>query len=277
MNTSPAQQRVGLLVLVAALLAIPFYFDYLATLLKLVALLLSTGLVVWGLRQWPRGGPAAPPALTPLLALLGQRAARLAREIALLLAQGLRALAGGLLRWLLTYWQRLLATLFILVAFAFAVGYRLPQPDAHPDWHEFPHLTSTHFVVELIPDFDARYGPRYQLPDAFQHDGVVDSPRVTAVRVLGYRVKQNTFQVGATNGLTNSGRYTLYPPTGWCFNQLGETYLEVNVAGEKGYFKGWYSSYEPPLRFIYQYNQPTRRQDTLLLHIDGDDYRLFLR
>jgi hypothetical protein len=273
MNTSPAR-RLGLLVLVAALLAIPFYFDYLATLLWLAALLLSTGLVVWGLRQPPQGGPAAPAALT---ALLGQRATRLAGELARLLAQGLRALAQALLRRLVRYWRRRLATLVVLTALAFAFGYRLPQPDAHPDWHEFPRLTSTHLVVEQIPDFDARYGSRYQLPDAFHHDGVVDSPRVTAVRVLGQRVEQNRFEVGATNGLTNSGRYTLYPPTGWCFNQHGETYLEVNVAGEKGYFKGWYSSYEPPLQFIYQYNQPRRRQDTLLLHIYSDDYRLFIR
>jgi hypothetical protein len=179
--------------------------------------------------------------------------------------------------WLATYWRRLLATPLGLVTLFFALGYRPPLPDAHPGWQRFPHLTSTRLVVERIPDFDARYGPRYQLPDAFNHDGVVDSPRVTAVRRRGYRVTENTFHFGATNGYSNSGRYTLFPETGWSFNQEGDSYLEVNVAGEKGYFRGWYSSYTPPLQYIYQYNQPTRRQDTLLLQISGDDYRLFIR
>jgi hypothetical protein len=272
MNISPAR-RLGLLMLVAILLAIPFYFDYLATILWLGAVLLSMGLVVWGLWQSRQADLAVPLVLSTLL---GQRVAQQAGELALLLAQGLRALGGALRRGLAASWQRLLATLGMLAAIAFAFGYRLPQSDAHPEWHEFPRVTSEHLVVEQIPDFDARYGPYYQLPDAFRHDGVVDSPRVTAVRLLGYRVMQNKFHVGATNGLTNSGRYTLYPPTGWCFNQQQESYLEVSLAGEKGYFKGWYSSYEPPLRFIYQYNHPTSRQDTLLLHIEGADYRLFL-
>jgi hypothetical protein len=273
MNASPAW-RLRLLVLVATLLAIPIYFDYLATLLWLVTLLLSMGLLLWGILQPRQGGSAAPAVLT---ALLGQRAAHQAGKLALLLAQGIRALAGVLLRRLVTYWPRWLTMALVLAALAFVFDYRLPLPDAHPDWQEFPQLTTKHLVVERIPDFDARYGQRYQLPEAF-HTGVIDSHRVSAVRVLGYRVTENTFEVGDPKGrLSNSGLSDPTPPAGWCFNQRGRCYMEVNLAGEKGYFKEWYLSYLPPFYFIYQYNQPVTRQDTLFLHLTPDDYRIYIR
>lgn len=195
----------------------------------------------------------------------------------IVLAYLVRLLGEGFFTALLRYRRPLLTALACGTLLVFALGYRLPQADAHPDWPELPHLKSAHLVVERIPDFDARYGSRYAIPDSLRYDGVVDSPRETAVRVLGHRVTQNAYEFGATNGYSNSGRYTPYPPTGWCFNQYGEMYIEVNVAGQKGYGKWWYTSYEPPLRYVYQYNQPTKRQDTLLLHVLDEDYRIFSR
>ena len=273
-----ARWRFGLLAGVALLLAAPLYINYVETLLRLLLWLFGIGLLSGGIALQRKGGVWAP---NTLAARLNQRLRpgllRLVAQGGAVLAHLGRVLVKGLFAALLRYRRTLLTALAGVTVLVFALGYQLPQTDAHPDWPELPHLKSAHLVVEHIPDFDARYGPRYAIPDSLRSYGMVDSPRVTAVRVLGHRVTQNAYEFGATNGYSNVGRYTPYPPTGWCFNQYGETYLEVNVAGQKGYGKGWYSSYEPPLRFIYQYNQPTRQQDTLLIHLQGEDYRIFIR
>ncbi len=190
------------------------------------------------------------------------------------------------LRWLLTtfrtYWLVFVVVLLVCVAFGYRSGYRFPQADAHPDWSAFPHLKTQHLVVEHIADFDARYGNRYHLRRTMRY-GVrfgdieaVDSPRVTAVRVLGHRVRHNTFQATVANPYSNSGIYA-GPAQEQGFNQYGDEYMEVDLAGEKGYFKYEYASYIPSFYFIHQYNQPTTRQDTLLLQVDSENYRIFIR
>jgi hypothetical protein len=99
---------------------------------------------------------------------------------------------------------------------------------------------------------------------------------MTAVRVLGHRVHRNTFQIGAAHVSNNAGM-VIGPSEAEGFNQYGDEYMELNLAGEKGYFKDTYASYEPSLYFFHQYNQPTSRQDTLFLRFVSDDYRIFIR
>jgi hypothetical protein len=158
------------------------------------------------------------------------------------------------------------------------MGYQVPQADVHPDWPKFPQLKTKHLVVERIPDFDSLYGRRYRLRAAvwLGFPDAVDSLPVTAVRVLGHRVYKNSFQATVANLYSNSGRYA-GPVAEQGFNQYGDEYLEINLSGEKGYFKDIYASYDPPLYFFHQYNQPTSQQDTLFLRVVSDDYRIFIR
>jgi hypothetical protein len=271
---SPSHRwRFGLLAIVAVVFALPLYIDYLHTLLRLLLWLLGVGLLTWGVIA-PRKGS---------LRAQGVVAAPSERGLAKLFAHGVVALAGvirafvqGLLSILFFQWRAILTTLVLCTALVFILGYQVPQADAYPHWPEFPQLQTAHLVVEFIPDFDVRYGRRYHLPETFGYGGV-DSPRVTAVRALGHWVQGNTFQVAEARHYTNSGRFTPYPSAGQGFSQFGDNYLEINLAGEKGYCKNSYYSYRPPLFYVYQYNQPTTRQDTLLLRVDTQDYRIFIR
>ncbi|MBF9143940.1 hypothetical protein [Hymenobacter properus] len=64
-----------------------------------------------------------------------------------------------------TMW-RLAGGLMVWIAICFALGYRLPYVDRHPDWRGFPALSNPHFVVEEIPDFTfaQRYNHRFPYP-----------------------------------------------------------------------------------------------------------------
>jgi hypothetical protein len=168
--------------------------------------------------------------------------------------------------------------LVALGGFGIRSGYKLPQADIHPDWPEFPQLKTQHLVVERVANFDSLYGHRYHL-SAWQRSGdpsAEDSVPVTAVRLLGHRVSRNTFQIGQAHVSNNAGM-VIGPTEEHGFNQYGVAYLELNLAGEKGYFKEDYASYQPPLYYFDQYNQPTSRRDTLFLRFVSDDYRIFIR
>ncbi|MDO7847266.1 hypothetical protein Q5H92_12915 [Hymenobacter sp. M29] len=54
----------------------------------------------------------------------------------------------------------------VWVGLCFALGYRLPAFDRHPDWRGFPALNNPHLVVEEIPDsiFGHRYSHRFPYP-----------------------------------------------------------------------------------------------------------------
>jgi hypothetical protein len=120
----------------------------------------------------------------------------------------------------------------------------LPQADAYPDWPTFPQLKTRHLVVERIADFDSLYARRLHLRRNYEGYLLeVDSPRVSAVRVLGQRIRYNTFKA-------SSGWYRS-PMEAQGFNQYGDNYLEVDVAGEKGYCKTDYSSFFPALDEIH--------------------------
>lgn len=176
------------------------------------------------------------------------------------------------------YWLVLLVVLVALVGFGIRSGYKLPQADTHPDWAEFPQLKTQRLVVERVANFDSLYGHRYRLSVAVRSGDpdAVDSLPVTAVHVLGHRVHVNRFQVGVSHAANNAG-VALGPTEEHGFNQYGDKYLEIDLAGEKGYCKETYASYEPALYFFHQYNQPTSRQDTLFLRYVSDDYRIFIR
>jgi hypothetical protein len=156
------------------------------------------------------------------------------------------------------------------VAIGYRLGYHFPQADAHPDWPAFPQLKTRHLVVERIADFDSLYAHRLHLRRRF--DGLPmegDSPRVSAVRVLGHRVSRNTFKA--------SSGYYRSPVEAQGFSQYEDNYLEIDVAGKKGHCKTDYSSFFPALDEIHQYNQPTARQDTLFLRVYFEHYRIFIR
>jgi hypothetical protein len=167
-------------------------------------------------------------------------------------------------------WVGLVVVLLVFLAYVYILGYHFPQADAHPDWPAFPRLKTQHLVVERIADFDSLYGRRLHLRRSYEGNFLEgDSPRVSAVHVLGHRVRYNTFKA--------SSGYYRSPVEAQGFNQYGDTYLEVEVAGEKGYCKTDYSSFFPALDEMHQFNQPTTRQDTLLLRVDFDHYRIFIR
>lgn len=173
-------------------------------------------------------------------------------------------------RYTTKYWLVLLVGLIACLGLGSRLGYHFPQADAHPDWSAFPQLKTQHLVVEHLADFDARYRHRYQLRRTMRYgvrfgdSEAVDSPRVSAVRELWHRVSHNTFQATVANPYSNAGIYA-GPVEEQGFNQYGDAYMEVDLAGEKGYFKQAYASYLPSFYFIHQYNQPTSRQDTLFL------------
>ncbi|MDO7888215.1 hypothetical protein [Hymenobacter cheonanensis] len=180
-------------------------------------------------------------------------------------------------RWLLTTLHNYWLVLVACVAAGYRADYHFPQADAHPDWPVFPQLYTQHLMVEPITDIDSLYGRRLHLRHNYEGDLLeVDSPQVSAVRVRGHRVRRNTFQFWEPNNTTSSGRY-IGPVETQGFNQYRDQYLEVDVAGEKGYFKVDYASFVPALDNIHQYNLPTDRQDTLFLRVDSKDYRIFIR
>jgi hypothetical protein len=168
--------------------------------------------------------------------------------------------------------------LVALGGFLIRSGYQLPQADIHPDWPEFPQLKTKHLVVERIANFDSLYGKRYRLSAAVRlgFSDAVDSLPVTAVRTLGHRVSGNDFKFTQA-AISNNAGMVVGPSAGKGFNQYGVEYWEIDLAGEKGYFKDTYASYFPPHYFFHQYNQPTSRQDTLFLRFVSDDYCIFIR
>jgi hypothetical protein len=281
-----ARWRFSLLAIVALVLAIPLYLDYLDTLLHLLLWLLGSALLGWGILLQRKGGPRAPGTLAIRLgkrlglgmARLVEQGGRLLVQVGVLLVPLGRTLVEGLVTSLFTYWPALLTCLVLVIALVFGMGYQVPQADIHPDWPEFPQLKTKHLVVERIADFDSLYGRRYRLSAAvrLRFPQAVDSLPVTAVRVLGHRVSKNSFQATVANPYSNSGIYA-GPVAEQGFNQYGDEYLEINLSGEKGYFKDIYASYEPPLYFFHQYNQPKSPRDTLFLRVVSDDYRIFIR
>ena len=63
------------------------------------------------------------------------------------------------------------------------------------------------------------------------------------------------------------------------FYNRGYEYLELDLGGEKGRFKGHASSVSSPLERFYQYNHPTAPQDTFFLRYGGrkTNYRAYVR
>jgi hypothetical protein len=187
-------------------------------------------------------------------------------------------------------WRRLgflLGLAALALTLAYTSGWRLPGLDRHPSWDEFPHLTNPRLIVEEIPDFDARYGRRYQLPAA-----VVEESRpvnaywfeayyrtnLKSVRRLGYRRTGNTFDWGGW-GLSFGGneRGPAQGVTGPHFRPDGYEYLELTLAEQSGYFKGEVYENNRYLPYFYQYNYPAAPTDTLFLRHASSDYRVFVR
>lgn len=181
----------------------------------------------------------------------------------------------------------LTALLGLALAKAYTKGWRLPGFDRHPTWDQFPHLSNSRLVVEEIPDFAARYGRRYHLPAAAVEEArpayaswFEDYYRTNLknVRSLGYRRTGNDFDWGGW-GLSFGGneRGPAQGVTGPHFRPKGYEYLELSLAGVKGYFKGKVYENNIYLPYFYQYNYPAGVTDTLFLRHIERDYRVYMR
>jgi hypothetical protein len=276
--------RFSLLALAAVVLAAPLYAGLIGTLLWLVPLLLSTGLLLAGLVRQQRGDPLAPRA-----ARLRQTLAKSLPVVAKLLLRGLGWLIGTLSRILRTglvaHWRRTLPLLGGLVALACWLGYRLPGFDAHPTWPAFPGLDNPHLVVKQVPDFEQRYGHRYQLPapalrlDGGYHFEDYYRTNLRNVRALGFQQTGNAFEWDLRfHGLAGGNNADQPPtPSSRGFHPSGYQYLELTLAGERGYCKGAQYQTGNTLATFYQYNYPTTRRDTLFIRFRGLDYCVYVR
>ena len=143
-----------------------------------------------------------------------------------------RWLAGGLVAW---------------VGACFALGYRLPWFDRHPDWGEFPHLTNPRLVVEEIPDsvFAPRYSHRFPYPEEadslgrrveFYHNYATN---LRSIRSIGYQPTSNELHLNLDffhwSGPADLGVYSPRQPNGfYCF---GYEYLTLTLTDEVANFK----------------------------------------
>jgi hypothetical protein len=174
----------------------------------------------------------------------------------------------------------------VWAALCFALGYRLPWWDRHPDWPAFPHLTNPRLVVEQIPDFAARYGRRFPAvlarPWAKQDDFPdVYRANLRHVRLLGYQVTENYFEPRFSLRLhwtspNDPGRREGFP-TRVGFYTEGYAYLQLTIGGETGRFKLASFGPEGELARFYQYNYPRALGDTLYVRYWDADYRVVYR
>jgi len=172
-----------------------------------------------------------------------------------------------------------------LVVLTFALGYRLPWVDRHPDWPAFPGLTNPHLVVEQIPQFDSIYGRRFP----FTREGVramsyADCYRTNLqqVRSLGYQITHNGFRSGirwplsSWAGVADIGHPDDLPETRG-FIPDGYQYLSLQLGSQVGYFKARFRETPTALTRFYQYNYPRTTRDTLYLRHWDTNWRIFYR
>ena len=166
----------------------------------------------------------------------------------------------------------------------FALGYRLPQPDRHPDWPQVPRLSNPHLVVELIPDFAERYGRRFPFVLARQgrqqwNFSDVYQINLRNVRSLGYCITDNDFEglsFRVTSGGNDVGR-SGGSPTRFGFRNEGVEYLQLQLGTEHGGFNYPFRGTPNGLVDFYQYNDPKRVEDTLYLRNLNADWRVVYR
>jgi hypothetical protein len=172
------------------------------------------------------------------------------------------------------------------VGLCFALGCRLPWLDRHPDWPQFPHLTTPRLVVEEIPNFEERYGHRFPfvLARPWAEQGYfsdVYRTNLRNVRSLGFQVTDNRFEPGFSLRLHWPGPNSVGrrddSPTRIGFHNKGYEYLEIRLGHESCFFK--LTSFGPhnEIARFYQYNYPRTIQDTLYLRFGDDDWRVVYR
>jgi hypothetical protein len=181
--------------------------------------------------------------------------------------------------------RRALLVASALVAGAYALGYRLPGFDRHPTWPEFPGLNNPRLVVTEIPDFEERYSRFYRLPapalrlDGGYHFDDYYRTNLKNVRALGFQQTGNEFELDLRfHGLAGGNNADQPPtPSSRGFHPSGYQYLELTLAGEKGYCKGVQYQTGNTLATFYQYNYPATVRDTLFLRFRGLDYCVYVR
>jgi hypothetical protein len=173
------------------------------------------------------------------------------------------------------------------VGLCFALGYRLPWFDQHPDWGFFPALNNPRLVVEEIPDsiFAPRYSRRFPYPATADSTGQTVEfyeqyrTNIKNVRSVGFQVTDNDFEPGfhlrLWPGPTDPGTGSQHLRTG--FYNFGYEYLELRLGEERGFFKTQATAGVTTLEDFYQYNQPATRQDTLFLRYNRSNYRVYRR
>ena len=177
-----------------------------------------------------------------------------------------------------------LAAALAWTGLCFALGYRLPQPDRHPDWRHFPYLSNPRLVVEEIPDFAERYGHRFPFVLARQEGErwyfeEVYRTNLRNIRSLGYCTTGNDFEglsFRVTSGGNDVGRSGV-SPSQFGFHQEGYQYLQVKLGTEVGGIKEPFRDSSNAMVTFYQYNNPNTTRDTLYLHRWDTDWRIVYR
>lgn len=172
------------------------------------------------------------------------------------------------------------------VALCFALGYRLPWFDRHPDWPQFPYQTNPRLVVEEIPDFEEHYGARFPFVLARQSVQQWDFSDVYRtnlrnVRSLGYRVTENHFEPSLSLRIhwtsPNDPGRSDNAPARFGFYNKGYEYLEIRLGQETGFFKLPAAGSHNAISTFYQHNYPRTIRDTLYLHSWDTDWRVVYR
>ncbi|MBJ6107843.1 hypothetical protein JAO73_02390 [Hymenobacter sp. BT523] len=180
----------------------------------------------------------------------------------------------------------LLGAVLLGAGLCFALGYRLPWRDRHPDWPAFPRTTNPRLVVEKIPDFAARYGRRFPAVLArpwARQDDFADVYRLNLrhVRALGYQVTENHFEPRFSLGLhwtsPNDPGRSEGLPTRVGFYTEGYVYVQLRLGEETACFKLPSFGPEGEMVRFYQYNVPRSCGDTLYLRYWDSDYRVVCR
>ncbi|MBJ6109312.1 hypothetical protein JAO73_09830 [Hymenobacter sp. BT523] len=186
--------------------------------------------------------------------------------------------------------RSLLGAVLLGAGLCFALGYRLPWGDRHPDWPAFPCTTNPRLVVEYIGDeeFERRYAWRFPQVQARQRADRWDFADVYRtnlrnVHSLGFRATDNRFEPDLSERWrlhwpgANGGNEVDRPSPRVGFYQKGYEYFELTLAADTARCKVLAFSDRTEQVNFFQYNAPSSPSDTLYFYYFFGHWRLLHR
>lgn len=179
--------------------------------------------------------------------------------------------------------------LVVFLIVIFALGYKIPWFDKHPEWGEFPLHTNQRVIIQEITDFKFKYKNKFFIPKARtaldEYTFFDYQTNLKNIQSIDFRVTDNEFRRGSAlrfrSGFSNTGVSShgqtnqSYPTT---FLNLGYEYFALEVGGQKTHFK--LSDAEKSTTFLvhfYQYNIPKSPKDTLFFNYFGTAYKAYVK